>query len=183
MSSQLPVRLAAYPLTALVVVCWSGAVAAKDKDEVAPPAIYQAVVDCRAIADGAQRLACFDRTVGSMASAKEQKELVVMDRAAVREARRGLFGFSMPKLRIFGGDDEDEAEQVKEIETTITGMRSAPDGFPIFTMADGAKWKQTDGRILYPKVGAPIRIKRGALGSYVAQIDKRAAIRVMRLGN
>ena len=106
-----------------------------------------------------------------------------MDRTAVREARRGLFGFSLPKLKLFGGGDDDDQDDVKEIESTIAGLRSASDGYPIFTLADGARWKQTEGRIWFPKVGTAIRIKRAALGSYMGTIDKRSGIRMMRLGS
>ena len=160
------------------------ALAKDDAGNAAPPAVYQQVIDCRTIAEAAARLACFDRTVAAMAGAAEQKELVVMDRAAVREARRGLFGFSLPKLRLFGGGDDDESrEEIQEIESTISGLRTAQDGNPIFILADGARWKQTDGRMAFPKPGTPIRIKRAALGSYMANIDKRVGIRVMRLGN
>lgn len=156
--------------------------AAKDKDKPsAPPALYQAVVDCRTIADSAERLACFDRTVGAMAQASETKELVVVDRETMRETRKGLFGFSLPRLKLFGGGAEDEKDVVREIESTITGIRSAKDGFPVYTIADGARWKQTDGRNLFPKVGQTIKIKAAALGSYMASIDGRAGVRVMRL--
>ena len=154
---------------------------AKDKDKpAAPPAVYQAVVDCRGIADAAQRLACFDRTVGEMAQAGEAKDLVVIDRETMRETRRGLFGFSLPKIRLFGGG-EDDKDQIREIESTIAGIRSAKDGLPVFTIADGARWKQTDGRNLFPKVGQKIRIKAASLGSYMASIEGRAGVRVMRL--
>ena len=153
---------------------------AKDKKDAAPPAIYQAVVDCRAIADSGQRLACFDRTVGEMAKAGEEKELVVLDRETMRETRKGLFGFNLPKLKLFGGGDDDDQE-VTEIESTIAGIRTANDGMPIFTIADGAKWKQTEGRNVFPKVGDPIRIRRATLGSYMANVAKRAAVRVMRM--
>lgn len=183
MGSQKSRRTAALSIVALAALSALAPAAAKSKDEPAPPAIYQSVIDCRSIADAAARLACFDSAVSAMASAREDKELVVMDRTAVREARRGLFGFTLPKLKLFGGGDDDDEEDVKEIETTIAGMRSAADGFPIFTLADGARWKQTDGRIAYPKAGTAIRIRRAALGSYMAQIDKRAGIRVMRMGN
>jgi len=181
-------RAAALPIAALSVLGTLGALApalAKSaKEDPAPPAIYQSVIDCRAVADAAARLACFDSAVGAMASARDEKELVVMDRAAVREARRGLFGFTLPKLKLFGGgDDDDQEDDVKEIETTIAGMRTAADGYPIFVLEDGARWKQTDGRVSYPKPGTAIRIKRGALGSYMANIDKRAGARVTRLGN
>ena len=169
--------VAALALAALTV---SSAAAAKDKPAAAPPAVYKAVVDCRGIADAAQRLACFDRTVGEMAKAGEEKELVVLDREAMRETRKGLFGFSLPKLKLFGGGNDDDQE-VTEIESTISGIRTADDGMPVFTIADGAKWKQTEGRNVFPKVGDPIRIRRATLGSYMANVNKRAAVRVMRM--
>ena len=160
--------------------------AAKDQGKApASPAVYQAVVDCKAIADSGPRLACFDRTVGEMAAATTSKDLVVLDRAAMRETRKGLFGFSLPQLKLFGGGDgdTDERDQVKEIESTITGIRSASDGFPIFAIADGARWKQTEGRNLFAKVGDKIKIKRAALGGYMAAINGRSGIRLMRLTN
>lgn len=155
---------------------------AKDKDEkLAPPPVYQAVVDCRDIADAAQRLACFDRTVGVMASATAEKDLVVLDRATMRETRKGLFGFSLPKLKLFGGGDEDERDEITEIESSIAAVRSAKDGYPIFVLADGGNWKQTEGRNVFPKIGDPIKIKRASLGSYMANVNKKAGVRVMRL--
>jgi len=166
-----PAALAAAPL------------AAKNKDTPsAPPPVYHAVIDCRALADAGQRLACFDRTVGAMAAANAQKELVVLDREAVRETRRGLFGFNLPKLKLFGGGDaDDERDAIKEIESTIAGIRTGKDGVPIYTIAEGARWKQTDSRNVYPKAGDKIRIKRATLGSYMASIDGQAGVRVMRL--
>ncbi len=167
---------------ALAALAATPLAAAKDKDS-SPPAIYRAVVDCRAIVDAAQRLACFDRTVGEMARASDAKDLVVIDRETIRETRRGLFGFSLPRIKLFGGggEPEDEEDIVREIESTITGIRTASDGMPIFVIADGAKWKQTEGRNVYPKVGDPIRIKAATLGSYMANVNKRSAIRVTRL--
>ena len=166
---------------ALAALAVSSAASAKDKSPAAaPPPVYQAVVDCRGLADPAQRLACFDRTVGEMAKAGEQKDLVVLDRETMRETRKGLFGFSLPKLKLFGGGDDGDQE-VSEIESTITGIRTANDGLPIITIADGARWKQTEERNVYPSVGDPIRIKRAALGSYMANVKKQAAVRVMRL--
>ena len=173
-------RIIALPLTALALGAAAPALA-KDKLPAAPPAVYQAVVDCRALADAAQRLACFDRTVGALAQAGEAKDLVVLDRATMRETRKGLFGFSLPKLKLFGGGEEDARDEVKEIESTITGVRSAKDGLPIYTIEDGARWKQTDGRNVFPKTGDKIRIRRGTLGSYIASIDGQAGVRVMRL--
>jgi hypothetical protein len=91
-----------------------------------------------------------------------------------------LFGLGLPKLKLFGGG---ESEEVTEIESTIAGFRSASDGLLVFTLADGARWKQTDGRPQYPKSGDKIRIRKAALGSFMANINDKPGIRVMRLGN
>ena len=107
------------PLVTLALGVLSVPVAAKDKDRDAPstpPPVFQAVLDCKSVADAAERLACYDRTVGAMAAARETKDLVIADRETMREARKGLFGLSLPSIKLFGGGD---SEDVKAIESTI----------------------------------------------------------------
>lgn len=154
---------------------------AKDKDIDGPlPAVFQAVLDCKGQTDPAARLACYDKAVGAMDAAASTNDLVVTDRATVREAKKGLFGLAVPSLKLFG-DSKDE--EVTEIQGTITEVRAAKDGLPIFTLGDGARWKQTDGRNTFPKSGSTIRIRKAALGSYMANVDGQAAVRVTRLAN
>ena len=156
-------------------------VAAKDngKDEAAqPPAVYQTVVDCKAVADPGARLACYDRTVAAMDTARRGNDLVVTDRAAIREARRGLFGLSLPRIKLFGDGGD---EEIKEINGTLSAVRYASDGMPIFVLEDGARWKQTDGRTSFAKSGDPIRIHRTAMGGYMANIKGEVGVRVIRL--
>lgn len=156
---------------------------AQDKSLANAPApkIFTDVVQCRSIAEAEARLACFDRTVGSLAQAQQRKDLFVADKDAVREARRGLFGFNLPRIRLFG--DDDMAEEVKSIETTIKSASRGQKGY-IFTLADGARWMQTDGAYMdQPKPGSKIRIRRAALGSYMASIEGRVGFRIERLSN
>jgi hypothetical protein len=158
-------------------------VQAKDRqpDIAGPaPAVFQAVLDCKPVADPAARLACFDKAVGALNAARDANELVVTDRATVREAKKGLFGLALPSLKLFG-DGKDE--EVTEIESKIVGIRLAGDGFPTFTLEDGARWKQTDGRNTYPKPGQKIRIRKAALGSYMASINDQPGVRVVRQAN
>ena len=146
-----------------------------------PPKIFSDVVQCRAIADAAQRLACFDQSVSALAAAQQSRDLYVADKDAMREARRGLFGFSIPKLRIFGDDDMEK--DVDQIETTVAGVGQGQRGL-IFTLKDGARWAQTDGAYMdRPKVGSIIKIKRAALGSYFGMINKGVGFRIERLNN
>ena len=91
---------------------------------------------------------------------------------------------TLPDLGIFGGDD-DEGEDgagVNEINSTILA-RSAParTGGWCIRLADNSVWVQTDGRPGLCR--APARRSAsgaGALGSFIANIDDRAGIRVVR---
>lgn len=169
-------------LTLALCVPISGPALAKDSNQVPPtPATYQAVLDCKPIADPTARLACYDQKVETLATAVREHKLVIADRDTMREARRGLFGLSLPHLKLFGGDDDSEV--IKEIEGTIKSVRSASDGMLIFVLTDDSRWKQTDGRHIYPETGDKIRIFRAAFGSYMANVNKQPGVRVVRLAN
>ena len=145
------------------------------------PRIFQDVVQCRAIADAGERLACYDRSVAALETAQKTKDLYVADREAVAEARRGLFGFSLPNMRIF--NDDDMAEDVSSIETTIKAVSEGQRGYT-FTLADGARWVQTEKKYMdRPKVGAKIRIRRAVMGSYMASINGKPGFRIERVNN
>lgn len=164
---------------ATAVLIATGAVAKDRKLDGGTPKIFTDVTDCRTIADSAQRLACYDRTVGALAAAQASENLYVADKETMREARRGLFGFNLPKVKLFGNDDL--GDEVKSIESAIKAVSQAQRGY-VFTLEDGARWAQTDGAYMdKPKVGAKIRIRKAALGSYMASIDGRVGFRIERL--
>lgn len=153
---------------------------AKDKDQLLdgpPPAVFQAVIDCKATSDPAARLACYDQAVNAMVAARSARDLVVTDRATVREAKRGLFGLSLPSIKLFDGGKD---EEVKEIRAAIKSARSGPEGY-VFTLDDGATWAQTDSiYIPEPRAGAMIQIRQAALGSYFGKVEGGAAFRIKR---
>lgn len=150
----------------------------------ARPDLFRKLVDCRAIADPAARLACYDDRVAALDAAEAKQDVVVVDRGQIRKARRSLFGLSLPKLNIFGGGREDEAgeEGFSQIESTIQSARRNRDGKWVLILKDGERWVQVDNRSLLPDpvAGQPIRIRRAALGSYLANVGKQAAIRMRR---
>ena len=154
--------------------------AAQNMPKTATPKLFQEVVQCRAIQDSAARLACYDRGVAALDTAQKSNELYVADKTAMKEARRGLFGFSLPKLKIFGDEFLGDLDQ---LETTVAGVSSGQRGL-VFTLPDGARWAQTDKRYMdKPKVGAKIKIEKALLGSYMASINGKAGFRVERLSN
>lgn len=175
--SQLSSRFAA-PFAILAFLA-AGPAAAKDKEAPARPVQIQELFNCRDIADPAARLACFDREVGELASADQAREITFTDRETAKKARRGLFGFSFPKLGgIFGGDED----EVKEIETTIRSASVDRSGKYTLTMEDDAVWVQIDTTKLprQPKPGQKVKIKVATMGSYFANIDGGRTIRMKR---
>ena len=155
--------------------------AAKDKAPPPAPQAYKDLVACKAIADPAARLACFDAQVGKLEQATAAGEVVVTDRAAVRETRKGLFGFRLPSLGLFGGGDD--MDEIKEILGTVAAARTFGYGSWRITLEDGSVWEQTDSeRLVFdPRKGDKVKIYRAALGTYRMNVDGQRAIRVRRV--
>jgi hypothetical protein len=152
-----------------------------------PPAAFRSLLDCRTITEPGARLACYDKQVGEIADAQQKHDLVVVDRQQMRDARRGLFGFSIPRLAIFGGGDSDKDKkdepEFTRIETTIDTAHQNGEGKWVITLADGAQWLQIDSVDLVrtPKAGMKIAIRKATMGSYFANIADQTAIRMRRL--
>ena len=152
----------------------------------ARPAPIQRVHDCRAITDSAQRLACFDQQMTALETAETAREIRYVDREQVRRTRRGLFGLSLPNLgNLFGGDDSDEAERneegVQQITASISALSTDNTGRRMYVLDNGQQWVQVDsqgGRS--PRAGQSITIRRASLGGYLATVEGRTGVRVIR---
>lgn len=154
---------------------------AKDKTPAPPPQAWQDMVKCRQIADPAARLACFDGQVAKLEQATSNGDLVLADRETVRQTKRGLFGFSVPGGGLLG--DSKDAEEISEIDTTISAARQFGYGSWRITLADGSVWEQIDDtRLLFDaRSGNKVHIYKGALGVFRANIDGQKAIKVRRV--
>ena len=178
-------RLLTGTLAAVMAVLAPGGTAhAQDAEEkpAAPlPEVFAKVLDCRAITDPAQRLACFDAAVPALAQAQENKEVRVVTREDVNRTRRGLFGLVGSGFGLFGDDkDEAEKEELKEITGVIKSFSGDVDSF-VFTLDDGSVWVQSDTTyIRKPQPGKTIIIRRGALGSFKASVDGGVGFKIKR---
>lgn len=152
------------------------AAAASAQERDAAPAVFTNVTACQSVRPDAARLACFDAAVAALVQAQTAREVVVVDREEVRRTGRTLFGLRLPSLgRLFGEEGENE------IQSTIAAAEQGPGGLWTLQLEDGAVWAQTEGRMRpRPRAGLPIRIRRGALGSYLANIQGQPAVRVVR---
>jgi hypothetical protein len=169
------------PIAAMSLLALSVALVAKDDREdavLARPKLFDDVVACKTIENPELRLACYDEKVAALDEAQKSSEIVVTDKAAMKEAKRGLFGFNLPKIKIFGGGDD-----VTEIEATVKSITANRAGQISIVLEDGAKWQQVDTKILNrePRVGSKARIREASMGSYLVTFDGGPAIRMKRV--
>jgi hypothetical protein len=165
-------------LAIITVGCGSAAVVAADGGTTAP--LVRSVLACRGLADSAARLACFDNAVSDLDGAIGRDEVVVVDKATMREARRGIFGFSLPRIRLFQGGDA--AEQIESIDATITGVGSNGEGGLLLTLDTGARWQQVDTEYINrPKPGQKVTIRKATISGYMAKVENGRGFRVRRL--
>ena len=108
----------------------------------------------------------------------------VVDRAEARRARKSLFGFSMPKIPFFSGDDSTDVVS-DTLESTVKSASGIGYGKFRMTIAEGnAVWETTEtyGTMRDPRVGDKIVIKRGPLGSYMLRIGSNRGVKGRRVG-
>ncbi|WP_294124227.1 hypothetical protein [Sphingomonas sp.] len=178
------VRLASVGVVALAGLILAADPAASAPKKIAegpPPAQVTTLLNCRAITDNAERLACYDKAAAAVSEAVAKRDLVVMDRESVKKTKRGLFGFSIPNLGIFG-DDDDEVE-IKQIDGTLVSTAFNADGGYIFRLADGSRWTQIDSKpfAIPPINGDKVVVKKGTLGSYFMAVEGSPGVKVKRL--
>jgi hypothetical protein len=173
----------AIAISAGMLLLAGAVVHAKDEKKTdAAPKIFADAINCRQIADDVERLKCYDETVGKLATAQANREVYVADKEEVKKSRKGLFGFTLSDIGIFGGDGE--TDKIDAIEATIKSVREAA-GKYTFVLDDGAVWAQTEAGYvgLTPKPGQKIAIKRAAMGSYMGRVENGRTIRMKRINN
>jgi hypothetical protein len=168
----------------LASLLMAGAAGAKDKEPRRNSPLVNALAACRQIPDAAQRLACFDKASGDLLAATEKGDLNVVDRAELRQARKSLFGFTMPRLPFFAGDKS--ADDVSDkLNSKVTAVKEMPYGRVQVRIAEGnAVWEtlETNSSFDIPKVGDTIEIRRGALGGYTLQFGRQRGVKGRRVG-
>ena len=173
------IRIAVAAGVALVLS--TGAFSAQPKLPDSP--LVRGVVECRAQTDDAARLRCYDAAAAALAEAANSGKVVVVDREDVKKKRRALFGFSLPKLPLFKGDDSTE-----DVDDEITARiaSAGPIGYGKFRikLEDGALWETTEGTsaVRDPRPGDTVVIKKGPLGSYMVRVAGQRGLRARRVG-
>jgi hypothetical protein len=159
---------------------------AEKGNEIESVAALKTLAQCRTISDDVERLACFDRETASLIAATESGDVRIVDREDVKAVRRGLFGFQLPRVGLFGNGDKDgeEIEADRQLDTTITSVTTLTRGHIRFTIAEGgAIWQTTEAssRVRTPRVGEKVQIERAALGSYWIRFGNQIGVKGRRV--
>ncbi|MFC0632388.1 hypothetical protein [Brevundimonas balnearis] len=144
-----------------------------------PETGLEPVLRCRSVVNEAERLACYDQAATALEAAQRQGEIRVIDRAGLEASRRSLFGFPDIQLgQLFGSD----TEPLQALEAELDRAVRTSDGKWNFILSDGSQWRQLDSdRVSFSnRNGEPVRVRRGALGSYLMTIGGSRAVRVRR---
>ena len=169
-------------LTALlIIVAMAGPATAQRKARDVPPSpIVDALAACRAIAENTARLACYDQASARLTEAVGKGEVIVMDQQEVKQTRRSLFGFQLPRLPLFRGDSGPDEDELTAKIVSASGI--GYDKYRLRLEGNGV-WETTESssRISVPRSGQSVLIKRGPLGSYMMRIDGQRAVRAKRV--
>lgn len=146
------------------------------------PELFNKLLDCRAIADASQRLACYDQSVGAIEEAEKKKDIVVVDRKEIRETKKSLFGFTLPKIGLFTGDKDDDKDEIGEISSTVESARMIRGGdWSLRLASDAGTWETTSSLNTDPRAGDKVHIKKATLGSYLGSVGINRGVRFRRV--
>jgi hypothetical protein len=177
-------RHSGFGLLAMMALAAAGPAIAKDKDKPAPSPLVTAIDRCRQVTEAMQRLACYDSAANALVTATNTGAVAVVDQNEIRKARHSLFGFTLPKIPFFSGDNTAEEAQ-RQLDSTITSVRALNNGYYRVVIADNnAVWETTDSSISFdaPRPGQKITIIRSPLGSYFLRINGQIGVRGRRVG-
>jgi len=146
--------------------------------------LVNSIAACRGIADAAARLACYDEAATRLTQAVGRNEVVVLNREDIRQTRRSLFGFHLPRIAIFGGGAREVEETPDEITATVSAASNIGYDKWRIRLDYGAVWQTTEASayIRPPHAGSSVVIRRGAMGAYFIRIDGQRSLRVTRTG-
>lgn len=165
----------------VMVIALAGQTVGTQSAEGPARQIGDAIAACRQMPDDAARLSCFDAAATRFVAARDRQEVVLIDREEMRKARRSVFGFALPTLRLLGGSDDREPP-IQEIETTLRTARASGHGQWQFTLADDSVWQTQEATsAIAPRPGQKVSVKAGTLGSYFVRLGNGPTTRARRV--
>ncbi len=172
------------PLTTALLSCSAVFASPLDCDRlIAPEArlaclerLSEAVNHCSQQQDKLDRLLCFDRLTVTESNHKAHTDLASSD--PIQPASPA----STPTQPEFGLEHKAN-EQTQDLMTAqVSAIQTDPYGKWTLTLDNGQRWRQTESKRLRIKVGEPVIIRKGALGSFsLSRADSNSSTKVKRI--
>jgi len=150
--------------------------------------------DCRAMADDAKRLACYDQFAAALAreTPPDAPEVATASPTAGPAASPAPAGPAAPTPEELFGRDAVAAEQLvresagierlEEIRRRVVAVRVNPASKLVITLDNGQVWEQIDSPMPRISAGTEVHIRSAAFGSYLLGTDNTPrGVRVRRL--
>lgn len=157
-------------LAAAIGASWASNPAfAAPSRSIEPPEQIAALRTCRTIADIDNRAACYDRATDALLIAAQTRQIVFIDSKELKATRRGLFGFSLPKLPFLdNSSSKEEADEARRLVAKVSGVSSAGYGKLRVRLEDGALWDTIDpsADLEDLRSGDTVTLLKGSLGAY-----------------
>jgi hypothetical protein len=171
------------------VVSW-----AQSAGVTATPSPLLPIYACAEKTDAAQRLACFDAAVAAVKAAEARSDIVAIDRPRAAAVRREAFGFRIPSLARFGLGGGSAAaststagtpnppptrasarEEDIDEQTFAVARVGSSGGRPAIFLENGNVWHIIESGEFNAPSRTPfnVRIRAGALNSYILQVEGR----------
>ena len=141
-------------LAAAMLVLAPGAAWA-GKPRVDGAKLLDSLLQCQDIADSTQRLACFDAQVGPLKTAREQNKKIFATKV--------------------------EPQKFVPITVKAIGVTEMGDGSWLIVLADNTIWRTEDIVRFEPARGDMVKITKGALGSFNANIGNQNSVKVRQV--
>lgn len=166
--------------TTLLMAVMAAVPAAASTDK--PPAgsdLFDKLLECRTIVEDGKRLACYDSQAATAAAAQKKGDVVVLSKQELRDTRRSLFGFVLPKFSLRGlRMDEPDIDRV---DTTVRAVRSVGYYWSITLDGEAGTWETTESIDVRPKPGDRAKIKKGLVGGFLGTIGSSNLVRMRRV--
>jgi hypothetical protein len=173
------------------IVLLSGAAlavsAAPAAAQVPPDITLNIMRECAKIDDPTARLACYDNNIRAAGGNPNSipGQMARPNGGGAVANPNAPSGFGADDLRTQSVERfNPNRNGPSEIATTIADARERQPGIYLVTLAGGAQWLFSEGvsqTYRPPRKGDPVRIERGALGSYLMMVGKQAGVKVTRI--
>ncbi len=141
------------------------------------PAALQA---CRAEADAALRLACFDREADRMA--RDKAPAAAAASTAAPTTAEDQFGYRGEMARDELDRMKEKSRSSDELVAVVTGIAMRPRGEHVITLDNGQVWAQTNPDAMFRlALGDTVKIKPASLGSFLLSGPAKRSTRVNRI--